>query len=287
MTPPHRAFVNSFPKAGTNLLEKLLRLLGYRSGRRAVAMSSVLGRHEVAKKVLRTLPLGTWTVPIGLEVPVGVNATWLRSYVEGLKQGEYMTGHAAYSDYLDFLLGRNQIRVVQVIRDPRAILFSMAEYVVEDINAWYPFHGFLKGLDLEGRIRFLITGGYVESLGIYFSGIRQVLNRLEGWWHSANVKVIRFEDLVGPKGGGDEALQENAIAAVTHFLGLAESGGMDSLQRIKDELYGGTHTFRRGRVDSWRAAYTPQLQQLMLSEVRDVSLLRASGYVSQDGTWVN
>ena len=67
--------------------------------------------------------------------------------------------------------------------------------------------------------------------------------------HRRDVLVVRFEDLVGMAGGGDKELQLKSIAELADWAGLSEF----NLAQVADELFGGTHTFRRGKIGQWRS----------------------------------
>lgn len=280
-----KVFVNSFPKSGTNLVEKLLRLVGIRMAGKSIAMSSVLGRYETIKKLTRTISFNSWAVPIGLEVPVSVTASWLKEYIDSLSPGQYMTGHAAYSDYLESLLSIHSICVLQVVRDPRAILSSMAKYVVEDINAWYPFHQYFKSLDTRSSIRLFILGGPVPVRGFYYSGIHQIILRQIGWFESKQALVVRFEDLIGEKGGGNDATQKATIRRIVEFIGLSGEFRDHDFRAIQEKLFGGTPTFRQGRIDNWRESFDDELEELLLRELQGIPEMIRLGYLNSDGSW--
>jgi hypothetical protein len=61
---------------------------------------------------------------------------------------------------------------------------------------------------------------------------------------------VRFEDLVGPQGGGSRDAQIDMLRRLARHLGA--SVGDEDLTRIADNLFGGTFTFRKGEIGSWR-----------------------------------
>ncbi|MGK2873373.1 MAG: sulfotransferase domain-containing protein [Alphaproteobacteria bacterium] len=270
-----RVFVNSFPKSGTNLVEKLVRQFGYSHSGRSIAFSSVCGRYTTIKRITRACSLRNVQIPIGLEVPAAVSAGWLKKYVRGVAHGSYFSGHAAWSGYLDDILQSEGIKVVQVIRDPRGILASMASYVVEEQNAWYPFHRSFKSLPRRELLKFYIKGGYVPGAEMFYSGIREALSRAEGWLHSSNAIVVRFEDLVGAKGGGSDESQLEAITQIANFI---DAQGVD-IQQIQQSLFGGTHTFRGGQIDRWVSDFDQGLLNQISSELSNEIWLARLGYL--------
>jgi hypothetical protein len=57
-----------------------------------------------------------------------------------------------------------------------------------------------------------------------------------------DILKLRFEDLVGPEGGGTTTAQHEAIARPAEFLNLSVD-----ISAVASGLNGGTRTFRRGR----------------------------------------
>ncbi|MDP3858306.1 MAG: hypothetical protein Q8Q73_11170 [Stagnimonas sp.] len=269
-----RLFVNSFPKSGTNLVEKLSRLLGYRRSGRSLAFSSVHGRHELLKRLIRAHGLWGAAVPIGLEAPASVSAAWLRRYINTVPVGSYFSGHAAWSGHLEYLLREAGFKTIQVIRDPRGILSSLTGYAVEEGNEWFPFHSAFAKLSRRELLSFYLRGGYVAEAGMYYSGIREALERAAGWHRSPGALVVRFEDLVGQKGGGSDQVQRETLGAIVDFL---EIPGVD-ISSIQQELFGGTHTFRGGQVDRWVGDFDAELTEAIAKELADLPWLRGLGY---------
>lgn len=242
-----RVFVNSLPKSGTNLLEKLVRLLDFKHSGRSLASTSILGRWNIVKSVLRQDHFRGLSVPVGLEYPVSVSVSWLDKVLD-IPDGSYISGHAAYSEQLDYLVQQHKMPVLQIYRDPRAVLLSWARFVAEEQVSWYPLHNFFKSMELEERILFLLHGGYAN--GIYHSSFREILQRSSGWLLSDNTFIVRFEDIIGAQGGGDDVLQRQVLIRILDFLQIPSNN--DLVNRLQASLYGGTKTFRSGQVDSWR-----------------------------------
>jgi sulfotransferase 6B1 len=80
-------------------------------------------------------------------------------------------------------------------------------------------------------------------------------NALE-WIKNPTVFVCRFEDLVGPLGGGSRNDQEATIEALGKHLGYELS--KERVAEIADTLFGGTLTFRKGQIGEWREHFSPQ-----------------------------
>jgi hypothetical protein len=66
---------------------------------------------------------------------------------------------------------------------------------------------------------------------------------------------VTFEKLVGPQGGGSRAAQIDELRRLADHLGFRFSP--DTLERIADQVFGGTNTFRKGVIGGWRDHFTP------------------------------
>ena len=254
-----KIFINSLPKSGTNLIAKLVRLMGVDNSGKSVAFSSILGRYQFAKSCMRLAHFSGNNVPIGLEFPVCADYRWLAHYLK-LRDNQYISGHAAYTEQLAHLLKVNNVSQIQVFRHPAAVLVSWAKFIAEDRNNWHPSHKIISGLSLEQRCRFLLTGGLVQNGKYYQSSFAEILHRTEGWIDSSAM-IVRYEDIVGSKGGGNDDIQRSAIASVMRHIG--KEFNRSELDRLQEQLYGGTHTFRSGQIDSWRSELSESTLQLI------------------------
>lgn len=63
---------------------------------------------------------------------------------------------------------------------------------------------------------------------------------------------VKFEDLVGPHGGGEEELQISTVKTILDHLGVAGDS-----ENLADILYGGTPTFT-GNQSRWRDVFTKE-----------------------------
>ncbi len=240
---------------------------------KSIASSSILGRYGHIKSILHQDHLNGISVPIGLEYPVSVSQNWLNKTLS-INDNQYLSGHAAYSEQLDHLVRSKGLKMLQIYRDPRAVLVSWAKYVVEEENSWYTFHDFFKAMDLRKRIRFLIQGGDIN--GIYYSSFREVIERSGGWINSDNVVVVKFEDLVGSKGGGSDEIQREAISKILKHVGKELQG--NELDKVQTNLFGGTHTFRGGQIDGWIRDFDEKENLMIINELKGMEVMRYLGY---------
>ncbi|MCH9632837.1 MAG: hypothetical protein S4CHLAM6_11800 [Chlamydiae bacterium] len=68
-----------------------------------------------------------------------------------------------------------------------------------------------------------------------------------------NIIVVRFEDLVGVKGGGEQKKQATAINKIANHLNIKLSD--EKTTEIADQIWGNTPTFRKGKIGQWKEAF--------------------------------
>ena len=133
-------FANGIWKSGNNLLMKLLEIAGYKYSDFGLAASSVYGPYFILRQVIRGAKYSKNPIPIGLDIPVNVSIKWLSRKIKRLN-GNYFSGHAAYSERLFNILETNNIKTIQIIRDPRDIVVSYSQWILKRPD-YYTFKHF-------------------------------------------------------------------------------------------------------------------------------------------------
>ena len=88
-----------------------------------------------------------------------------------------------------------------------------------------------------------------------------------------NVLKVRFEDLIGPRGGGDSQRQLESIRAFAQYLSIDQA----DIESIADNLFSeDSATFRRAQVGSYKTFLTPE--QLQYFNKRHAKILSQYGY---------
>ncbi|MFW9805317.1 MAG: hypothetical protein ACFFFK_01150, partial [Candidatus Thorarchaeota archaeon] len=67
--------------------------------------------------------------------------------------------------------------------------------------------------------------------------------------------IIKYEDLVGAQGGGEGDTQLKTLKSFLNFLEIEYNPEL--IDNLSNDLYGGTRTFSKGSVDSWKEELTP------------------------------
>lgn len=149
----------------------------------------------------------------------------------------------------------DKIVKILLIRDPRDTMVSFQHYLAGGKN--WPFgskydeyHLYKKSLDEQLR--------YV--LKYTLPNPKDSLNFATTLLNDPNILVIRFEDLVGEKGGGSAQAQQRTLDKLARTLGYSYT--QSELDEIAQELFGGTGTFRQGQIGAWKSAYNEKNKAL-------------------------
>lgn len=227
----------SLPKAGTHLLE------------RALCLHPLLYRKILATVWPEALP--RWGSLAGL--------------VGRLSPGQIALAHLPFEPSFPDELG--DTRAVFLIRDPRDVVLSEAHYAASRPN--HPYHAAYAGCTtLAERVRVAIDG----DPRVEFRSIAERLDRYGGWLHGSAF-VVRFEDLVGPQGGGSAERQQEAVQGLYAHLGVEADERL--VADVCSRLFSGdSPTFRRGAVGQWRT----ELDEEIVRHFREVVGSRLEDY---------
>jgi Sulfotransferase domain len=232
-------FVDSVPKAGTHLLERALCL-----------------HPRLYRALLPTL-----------DEPKLRRRGGLEKVVRARRSGQIMIAHLPYEPKWGEILHAAGARTLVMVRDPRDVAVSEAHFIASQPDHW-AHEEFRAAPDTQSRIRFAITG-----VGRFPSLVERVAPH--AGWRDAGALVVRFEDLVGPEGGGNLEVQVKTLRAIFDHLGVGfdDSG----LQRVRDGLFSDqSPTFRQGSIGQWRTAFDDGIAELFDHEAGD--LLPLLGY---------
>jgi len=142
------------------------------------------------------------------------------------------------------------IKVV-LIRDPRDVLISLIYWMEKKEMAW---------LTLE-QIRAFNTLPFDERITQAIKlpdanfGVKWFSKEAVEWAKNPSVFICKFEDLVGPEGGGTRQRQEKTIEALAHHLRCSLTA--EEIAHIADHAFGNTWTFRKGKIGEWKSHFKP------------------------------
>ena len=198
----------------------------------------------------------------------------LARVLDRVQPGEFVTAHLPFSPERAELLTHRAFRMVLIVRDPRDVVVSHAHWVTYRYTRGR-FHPYFRALPnddarLMASIRgtpVLADGAQLEDIGVRF---RRYL-----MWVEKGAHLVRFEDLVGVKGGGSREAQARTIMKLARFLEIDLSP--DMAERIGSHLFNPhSPTFRRGQIGEWRRRFRAEHKAAFKEVAGDVLL--ALGY---------
>ena len=71
--------------------------------------------------------------------------------------------------------------------------------------------------------------------------------------------LVKFEDLVGTRGGGSAEVQRQVVGQVAAHIGVSVSE--QTMRLVEKTLFGTGRTFRKGQIGGWREELAPDHEQ--------------------------
>ena len=259
-----RIFINSLPKSGTHLLAKTVELFGYREhfaddatlDNPARVTPLFINYREVKEALAREQKQpavsADGAVAVGTLTPVYVAPATFGHWLDALAPGRYLLGHVMYSPALRPLLADLGYRHLFILRDPRAVVVSLLSFILE--TRGMPRPHFLRDdfreMTLQARLDFILEGGNAPRAGVTTQGFAAVYRALLDWEADPDCLVVRFEDMVGPQGGGSAERQRATIDRIATHLGHRVDEVADQMAAIFDPT---SRTFRAGQINGWQS----------------------------------
>jgi hypothetical protein len=238
-TATHRNFpwvlANSMPKAGTHLLTRLLTLLEFREADAFLDIGPYEGMERISVDYVERA----------------------RNELLKIRPGFFAGSHMYFYTEIAQVIDDLQIKTITIVRDPRDVCVSDIFHIVK--RPEHRLHPYYKNMSQDERLMASISGmdseqlnGDAPSLDIG-SHYRNYL----GWITQGAGLVMKFEDLVGHKGGGDDRIQMDTAERITRFLQLRLS--KEKIADLCTKLFWtGAKTFRKGQIGSWREYFKSQ-----------------------------
>jgi hypothetical protein len=211
-------------------------------------------------------------------------STTLKIDIEQLvAQDQFFYAHLGYTSERLKDIRKKKLTTFFMYRDPRDMVVSLVFYL--QTAPWakdkihHAFNKSLSNIPFNDLLMDFITKGTVYNHLINYgvTNIRNIESFYKAYlpWAQVNdICVIKFEDLVGPQGGGDTQKQLLTIQTIARHLDIELSN--DSLITHAASLFGSpaafcteiVHSmeidaknaiehFREGQIGSWKKHFTP------------------------------
>ncbi len=263
-----RVVANSIPKSGTHLLDRLLVLLGFEMIEGGIRPHLVAGRYGPVRRLMRGRGE---KVTIGVVSPQQVSRRWLARRLAGVPEGGFLNAHCLHSPELADLFRREGMRIVCILRDPRDVAVSQMHHIKQR-KQHFAHEGYMALPSDRERLMVSIRGGQLG--GRELQSLERRYRQFLDWERDGGAVMVRFEDLVGPEGGGSAEAQRLVVERVAGHLGVPVGEG--TMRTVEEGLFGVGRTFRKGQVGGWREEFTTEHERA----VEEVAgpLLQELGY---------
>ncbi len=246
-----RIVANSIPKSGTHLLDRLLMLLGFKMVKGGIRPNLVSGPLSPVRRFLRGR--GPEKVVIGVVSPQQISRRWLARRLSQVSDGCFLNAHCVYTPELAELFREEGMRTVCILRDPRDVAVSQMHYLKQ--RRQHFAHDAFEALPSD-RERLLVSIRGGELGGRKLQSLNQRYRQFLGWEREGGSVMVKFEDLVGPGGGGSAEAQRLAVSRVAAHLGVPADER--TMHLVEEDLFGVGRTFRKGQIGSWREEFSPE-----------------------------
>ena len=192
-------------------------------------------------------------VTVGVVSPRQISRRWLARRLSQVPEGCFITAHCVYTPELAGLFDEGGMKTVCILRDPRDVAVSQMHYLKRLKNHFAHEEYVALPTDRE-RLLVSIRGG--ELGGRKLKSLAERYGRFLGWERDGGAVMVKFEDLVGPGGGGSVEAQRLAVGRVAAHLGVPVDERAVDL--VGENLFGVGRTFRKGQVGGWREEFSDE-----------------------------
>ena len=257
-----------------------------------LSFSRIKGRLNGPKVVLNSLPKsGTHLIEtLFFELPnishYGGRTIMMNSHdnsiAQGLKKlskvgkGQFVPAHIQYDDVVYSFFKENQFKVIQMIRDPRDVLISHWLYV-KNLDKTHKAHEYISSLENDfEQFKAVVVGkeGIVEPFAA-------VASKFYGWFDKQDILIVRFEDLVGSKGGGSDTKQFEVVKSIANHIGFLSSD--KEMETLTGKIFSTkSSTFNTGTIGKWKKVFKQEHKDLCKNQIQHI--LELYGY-EKDASW--
>ena len=254
-----RILVNTVPHSGTHFLTSLLENIGYEHAiyrntlyfgtpyyRRGQKAAINWRTANLLREKLRIFE--DKNIPVSVSAPVKITKSTYANAFNVLSPGKFIMGHVPYSNSAAEVHSSTIDLSITIIRDPRDMIFSMLRHVKERPQH-HAFDYLFNTLQTDKERFFAIAEGYKNSKG-RMVGIEQMINSMLEWKVCSNNLCVKFEEIIGPSGGGNLISQSLVIEEILNFI--EEDPSQYNLHDLAKNTFGKSSTFRKGQSHGWK-----------------------------------
>lgn len=177
-------------------------------------------------------------------------------------EGLYPITHDGWNGETEAVLDACGHRIFFLIRDPRDVLISFVNWLDKGRGlSWVdPQENWWKSKTFEEKITYVIRDIQLFPSAPHVKGFRGHFLFRVGWFRAPQVCNVRFENLVGSQGGGDNDLQLKELRMILGHIGIEDSD--ETIAVLGGRLFGQSGTFNVGQLGRWKGYFTEEHVQL-------------------------
>lgn len=227
-----KLLINSFPKSGTHLLTNLL---------------TYIPEYKFSGVHIKTYKVNALASRAEENNIFKPDSKKIESYFKLVKPGQYISAHLPYDKEVVSQSVINNISVLALIRDPRDIVVSEANYIM-GLKRHY-FHKYLgRNLSLDDVVKLLLDGFEYGPSYIYLP-LKVRVDGYKGWLDDKRVCSFKYEDLLPSEKGGNDDLAIKSIESFLELIGRNDVNAEILLEKAKGKP---SATLRKGGKGNWK-----------------------------------
>tara|TARA_S200000501_G_C20701378_1_gene689675 strand:+ start:156 stop:977 length:822 start_codon:yes stop_codon:yes gene_type:complete len=267
-----KVFINTIPHSGTHFIVSILEAFGFKHSTFNYSFYTIKPFFRINQKrginwrsaylLQNVLSIKPKEIPVSVSSPRNITQSTYKNLFKNLNNQEFIIGHVPFSKKASDLNEKNIDRVISITRDPRDMVLSMMRHI-KDRSQHHAHRYLFKELDNDQERFNQICKGYQNEFG-YMCGIKKMYESILEWEKFSKSKILKFEEIIGPQGGGDVESQINSINDLSNFLGLEFNE--EEIIEISNKAFGNSTTFRGGRINGWKSFLTDEQNKFFESE---------------------
>lgn len=272
--PPPKVFLTGPAKSGTHLLSDCLSLM---------PKMMFSGRHFALSEFAQNPEDGWQGQSQEVRERAPLEQERLEKLLRGCPEGMFVTGHARFHPVLKDLLEKHEFARIVLFRDPRDVVVSHALYVKrEPLHHQHKYYTEVLKSDQERIMSTICSfGDGNAALRTLEAPLSDVYTGYVRWLEEPAVLAVRFEDMVGARGGGSDEKQLAEIKRLGQFVKRPLDD--EQARRIAQNMYGKKSlTYRKGQIGDWRNHFTEAHRIAFKKSAGDI--LSRLGY-EEDEDW--
>lgn len=168
----------------------------------------------------------------------------------------FFATHMQYTPQAISVFKKRKFKMFLIYRDPRDKAISQVYWI---------YRGGWMNEQADSPLRKL---PFKKLLKYVIKRIRRDYRSYMPWIKHPLCVPIRFESLIGPKGGGSLEAQMREIKKIAKHINLPLT--RELLSQCVTHVFGGSPTFREGKIGSWVKHFDPEIKALFKKEANDI-----------------